>query len=65
MKSLKCMSYVGKDQAQIVAAGHQDMMFRVDVEKGTVVEKVQYTDAREASYGRLIGSRSALNTSTS
>ena len=40
MKNLSCMSYVGKGNAFIVVAGCQDMMLKIDVEKGRIVEEV-------------------------
>ena len=40
MKDLRCMSYLGKDNAMIIAAGCQDVMFKIDIEKGRVVEEV-------------------------
>ena len=42
MKDLRCMSFLGRDQARIVVAGCQDVMFKIDIEKGTIVEQVQF-----------------------
>ena len=41
MRDLRCMSLVGKDSSHVVAAGCQNTMLKVDVEKGRVVEAVQ------------------------
>ena len=41
MKDLCCMSYLGKDNAFIIAAGRQDKMFKIDIEKGQIVEEVK------------------------
>ena len=35
------MSYMGKDYDTIIAAGCQNVMLKVDVEKGRVIEKVR------------------------
>ena len=40
MKDLRCMSYLGKDNALLIAAGCQNTMFKIDIEKGRVVEEV-------------------------
>ena len=39
-RDLRCMSYMGKDYSSIIIAGHQNVMLKVDVEKGQVVEEV-------------------------
>ena len=40
MKNLSCMSYVGKGNAFIVVAGCQDVMLKIDVERGRIIEEV-------------------------
>lgn len=40
MKDLRCMSYMSKGNAEILVAGCQDVMFKIDVEKGRIVEEV-------------------------
>lgn len=34
------MSYLGKDNATIVVAGCQDVMLKIDIEKGRIVQEV-------------------------
>jgi PAB-dependent poly(A)-specific ribonuclease subunit 2 len=41
MRDLQCMSFIGKDQSQLLVAGCQDVMFKIDVEKGKVLESVR------------------------
>ena len=41
MNDLRCMSYVGKEFGQIVVAGCQDKMLKIDVEKGRILELVR------------------------
>lgn len=38
MVDLRCMSFIGKEKHEIVAAGCQRQMYRIDVEKGRIVE---------------------------
>ncbi|KAF2001926.1 PAB-dependent poly(A)-specific ribonuclease-like protein subunit pan2 [Amniculicola lignicola CBS 123094] len=45
-KDLKCMNFTSKGTREILIAGCQEQMFKVDVEKGTVTETV----AAEAEY---------------
>ena len=40
MRDLRCMSYLGKGNATIIVAGCQDIMLKIDVEKGKIVEQV-------------------------
>jgi hypothetical protein len=40
MKNLSCMSYLGKGNASIIAAGCQNIMLKIDIEKGIVTEEV-------------------------
>ena len=47
LQDLRCMSYVGKDQSQIVVAGCQPFMAKVSVEKGQIVETVESTEEYE------------------
>lgn len=48
MKDLRCMSYTSKGTSEILVAGLQDVMFTVDVDKGTVTKQVAlYPDLDE------------------
>ena len=40
MKDLRCMSYTSKGASEILVAGLQDVMFTIDVDKGTVTKQV-------------------------
>jgi hypothetical protein len=40
MDDLRCMGYMGTDNAFIIVAGCQGTMLKIDVEKGRVVERV-------------------------
>ena len=40
MRDLRCMGYMGKDHNQIVVAGCQNTMLKIDIEKGRVIEVV-------------------------
>ena len=40
MVNLCCMSFLGKDDGEILVAGCQNVMYKIDVEKGAVVEEV-------------------------
>lgn len=40
MTDLRCMSYIGKDHAHVIVAGCQDVMLKINVEKGQVVAVV-------------------------
>jgi PAB-dependent poly(A)-specific ribonuclease subunit 2 len=40
MKDLRCMSYTSKGTSEILVAGLQDVMFTIDVDKGTVTKQV-------------------------
>jgi PAB-dependent poly(A)-specific ribonuclease subunit 2 len=39
-KDLKCMNFTSKGTREILVAGCQDRMFKVDVEKGAITETV-------------------------
>jgi hypothetical protein len=39
-KDLKCMNFTSKGTREILVAGCQDKMFKVDVDKGTVTDTV-------------------------
>jgi hypothetical protein len=39
-KDLRCMNFTSKGTREILIAGCQEQMFKVDVEKGTVTEAV-------------------------
>ena len=40
MYDLRCISFLGKDNSEILVAGCQNTMFKIDVEKGRVTEEV-------------------------
>lgn len=40
MRDLRCMSFSTKDASEILVAGCQNSMFKIDVEKGCVVQEV-------------------------
>lgn len=40
MVNLCCMSFLGKDSSEILVAGCQNTMYRIDVEKGIVLQEV-------------------------
>lgn len=40
MVHLSCMSFLGKDNSYILVAGCQKVMFKVDVQQGSIVEKM-------------------------
>ncbi len=42
MKDLRCMSFTSKGTSEILVAGCQDVMFKIDVEKGRIIEEVQF-----------------------
>jgi hypothetical protein len=46
-KELRCMNFTSKGTREILVAGCQDKMFKVDVEKGTIVETVRFLWHRE------------------
>lgn len=39
-RDLKCMSFTSKGTHELLVAGHQDTLFKIDVEKGTVTDTV-------------------------
>jgi PAB-dependent poly(A)-specific ribonuclease subunit 2 len=39
-QDLQCMSFTAKGTHELVVAGGQDTMFKIDVEKGTVTQVV-------------------------
>lgn len=41
MVSLCCMSFLGKDTPEILVAGCQGTMYKIDVEKGFITEQVR------------------------
>jgi PAB-dependent poly(A)-specific ribonuclease subunit 2 len=43
MTDLRCMAFVGKGQDQLLAAGCQNTMYKIDVENGTIIETI-HTD---------------------
>ena len=46
MKNLSCMSYMGKGNGYVVVAGCQNVMLKIDIEKGRIVEEVYMTISR-------------------
>lgn len=42
MTNLRCMSFLGKDSPEILVAGIQNTMYKIDVERGQVIQEVQY-----------------------
>ena len=40
MANLRCMSFLGKDSSEILVAGCQSTMYKIDVEKGIVLQEV-------------------------
>lgn len=40
MIALQCMSFLGKDASEILVAGCQSVMYKIDVDKGVVVQSV-------------------------
>jgi PAB-dependent poly(A)-specific ribonuclease subunit 2 len=43
-KDLKCMNFTSKGTREILIAGCQEQMFKVDVEKGTITDTVSLYD---------------------
>lgn len=41
MRDLRCIGYMGKENAFVAVAGCQDTMLKIDIEKGAVVSKVR------------------------
>lgn len=39
-KDLQCMSFTSKSANEVLVAGQQDTMFKIDVERGTIIETV-------------------------
>ncbi|RDW85660.1 PAB-dependent poly(A)-specific ribonuclease subunit PAN2 [Coleophoma crateriformis] len=44
MKDLQCMSYTSKGTSEILVAGIQDVMFVIDVNKGTITKQIHTSD---------------------
>lgn len=40
MKDLQCMTYTSKGTSEVLAAGLQDQMFIINVDKGTITRQV-------------------------
>ncbi|KAL8635762.1 MAG: hypothetical protein Q9228_006782 [Teloschistes exilis] len=49
MTALQCMSFLGKNSSEILVAGCQNVMYVIDVEKGTIVKQVR-SSVREYHY---------------
>jgi hypothetical protein len=47
------MSFLRIDNGEVLVAGHQNSMFRIDVEQGCIIEEVASTSLRQESVGRL------------
>lgn len=43
MTDLKCMSFLGKRNSEVLVAGCQSVMYKIDVDKGVVVKEVRLT----------------------
>ena len=41
MKALCCMTFLGKSSSEIIVAGCQNIMFKIDVEHGHILEEVR------------------------
>jgi len=62
MKDLRCMSFTSKGTAEIIAAGWQDTMLVVDLNKGEVTKQVS---SMPLTVGiPLTNTRYLLNTNT-
>ncbi|KAL9037628.1 MAG: hypothetical protein Q9180_003610 [Flavoplaca navasiana] len=42
MTDLKCMSFFGKNSSEILVAGCQSVMYKIDVEKGVIVQQYEW-----------------------
>jgi hypothetical protein len=49
-RDLKCMNFTSKGTREILVAGCQEQMFKVDVEKGTITDTVCLTHIAVISY---------------
>lgn len=47
------MSFLKTDTGDVLVAGHQGSMFKIDVERGCIVEEVVLTFLHQESVGRL------------
>ena len=47
------MSFLKIDNSEVLVAGHQNSMFRIDVEQGCILEEVTLNFLRKESVGRL------------
>ena len=41
MKDLCCLSFLGKGNGEVLVAGRQDEMYKIDIEQGQITEKVR------------------------
>ena len=41
MKNLRCMSFLNKENSEILVAGCNGVMFTIDVERGVVLQEVK------------------------
>lgn len=49
-KDLQCMNFTSKGTREILIAGCQEHMFKVDVEKGTIADTVSLYNAACGNY---------------
>lgn len=61
MTDLKCMSFFGKNSSEILVAGCQNVMYKIDVDKGVIVQEVRLPASYQSTYSQ--GERSLHNTS--
>lgn len=47
MKDLRCMSFSSRGSSEILVAGCQNVMFKIDAEKGEVLQTVCLEDGRK------------------
>lgn len=47
MADLRCMSFLGKDTGTILVAGCQNVMYKVDVPSGQIVQQVSTKAEKE------------------
>lgn len=49
MTDLQCMSFLGKDNSEILVAGCQSVMYKIDIDKGVIVQQVRGPRFRQCS----------------
>lgn len=50
MTDLKCMSFFGKNSSEILVAGCQNVMYKIDVDKGVIVQEVRLPASYQSTY---------------